>query len=128
MIVGNDEEFDFMAGAAGRGLDMARRLAASTAALVIYKMGEKGAITFADGQEVRTGIFPVAALKPTGAGDSFMAGLLSGLAAGLDLRDAVLRGSACAAIVVSKPGCAPAMPDQSQLDAFLADHPGPVAA
>jgi 5-dehydro-2-deoxygluconokinase len=90
-------------------------------------MGEKGAITFAGGQEIRTGIYPVTALKPTGAGDSFMAGLLSGLAIGQDLRDAVLRGSACAAIVVARPGCAPAMPNQAQLDAFLAGHPGPTA-
>ena len=89
---------------------LARDLAASTAAIVIYKMGEHGAFTFADGAETRTGIYPVTALKPTGAGDSFMAGLLTGIADGLDLKAAVLRGSACAAIVVAKPGCAPAMP------------------
>ena len=65
------------------------------------------------------------ALKPTGAGDSFMAGFLSGIAEGLELKDAVLRGSACAAIVVGKPGCAPAMPYREDLEAFLAGHPGP---
>jgi len=54
-----------------------------------------------------------------------MAGLLSSLAAGDDIETAVLRGSACAAIVVSKPGCAPAMPVTAQLETFLADHPGP---
>lgn len=128
MIVGNDEEFGFMAGSLARGLDMARELAEKSASIVVYKMGENGAITFADGQDIETGIYRVDALKPTGAGDSFMAGLLSGLAAGLPVRDAVLRGSACAAIVVAKPGCAPAMPNQAQLDAFLAEHPGPVAA
>ncbi|MFT5059997.1 MAG: 5-dehydro-2-deoxygluconokinase, partial [Polaromonas sp.] len=40
---------------------------------------------------------------------------------------AVLRGSACAAIVVAKPGCAPAMPNTDQLEAFLAAHSGPSA-
>jgi 5-dehydro-2-deoxygluconokinase len=128
MIVGNDEEFGFMAGDMAKGLQKAQDLASSTASVVIYKMGEKGAITFAGGEEIRTGIYPVTALKPTGAGDSFMAGLLSGIAAGLSLRAAVLRGSACAAIVVAKPGCAPAMPNEAQLDAFLKDHPGPIAA
>ncbi len=128
MIVGNDEEFGFMAGDMAKGLQKAQDLASSTASVVIYKMGEKGAITFAGGEEIRTGIYPVTALKPTGAGDSFMAGLLSGIAAGLPLRAAVLRGSACAAIVVAKPGCAPAMPNEAQLDAFLKDHPGPIAA
>ncbi len=125
MIVGNDEEFGFMAGGIEKGLAKARHLAETTASVVIYKRGEHGAITFADGEEIRTGIYPVEALKPTGAGDSFMAGLLTAIADGHDLRAAILRGSACAAITVGKPGCAPAMPDRATLDAFLADHPGP---
>ncbi|MEM9577872.1 MAG: 5-dehydro-2-deoxygluconokinase [Pseudomonadota bacterium] len=125
MIVGNDEEFGFMAGDMSKGLEKAQALADNGVAIVIYKMGEKGAVTFAGSEEIRTGIYPVKAVKPNGAGDSFMAGLLSGIAEGLDLRDAVLRGSACASIVVSKPGCAPAMPTHDQLAAFLADHPGP---
>ncbi len=125
MIVGNDEEFGFMAGDPTKGLDKARALAAGGAGIVVYKMGEHGAITLTKGEEIRTGIYPVTALKPTGAGDSFMAGLLAALAAGHDLRASVLRGSACAAIVVATPGCAPAMPFPKDLEAFLATHPGP---
>ena len=125
MIVGNDEEFGFMAGDISKGLAKARELVATSASVVIYKMGEKGAITLAGGEEIRTGIYPAEALKPTGAGDSFMAGLMAGLAAGHPLREAVLRGSACASIVVAKPGCAPAMPNTEQLEEFLAAHPGP---
>ncbi len=124
MIVGNDEEFGFMAGGIEKGLDKARELAAG-GRVVIYKMGHEGAITLAGGEEIRTGIYPVTAVKPNGAGDSFMAGLLAGLAEGRDMRDAVMRGSACASIVVSQPGCAPAMPTTAELDAFLATHPGP---
>lgn len=127
VVVGNDEEFGFMAGALDRGLAKARELAGSTAALVVYKMGPEGAITFSQGQEIRTGIYPVTALKPTGAGDSFMAGLLAGLSEGREVREAVLRGSACASIVVSQPGCAPAMPTAGELEVFLASHPGPTA-
>ncbi|MBO9398157.1 permease [Shimia sp. R9_2] len=124
LIVGNDEEFGFMAGSIEKGLDKARELAAS-GKMVIYKMGQEGAITLADGEEIRTGIYPVTAVKPNGAGDSFMAGLLAGIADGLSLRDAVLQGSACASIVVSQPGCAPAMPTPAELEAFLAAHAGP---
>ncbi|MGB0798920.1 MAG: 5-dehydro-2-deoxygluconokinase, partial [Planktomarina sp.] len=119
MIVGNDEEFGFMAGSIDKGLDKARVLSQTTASIVIYKMGPKGAITFVDGEEIRTGIYPVDALKPTGAGDSFMAGLMTSLAAGHDLKTAILRGSACASVTVSKPGCAAAMPDTPTLSAFL---------
>ena len=114
-----------MAGGIEKGLDMARDLSRSTASIVIYKMGEKGAVTFADGAETRTGIYKVDALKPTGAGDSFMAGLMAAIASGFELKDAIMRGSACAAIVVGKPGCAPALPDLRELETFLATHPGP---
>lgn len=125
MIVGNDEEFGFVAGDYAKGLDKARQLSETSADIVIYKMGQEGAITFAGGKEIRTGIYPVDALKPTGAGDSFMAGLMTSLADGHDLKPAILRGSACASITVSRPGCAPALPDTPTLEAFLADHPGP---
>lgn len=125
IIVGNDEEFGFMAGDYTQGLDKARSLSQGTAALVVYKMGGDGAITFTEGREIRTGIYPVEALKPTGAGDSFMAGLMTSLAEGRDLETAILRGSACASIVVAQPGCAPAMANTAALEAFLADHPGP---
>jgi len=125
MIVGNDEEFGFIAGDYDKGLENARALSEEAVEIVIYKMGGDGAITFAGGKEIRTGIYPVEALKPTGAGDSFMAGLMTSLASGHGLKDAILRGSACASITVSRPGCAPAMPDTVTLDTFLADHPGP---
>ncbi len=128
MIVGNDEEFGFMAGGIDKGLAMAQSLAERPGRIVVYKMGEKGAVTFADGQEVHTGIYPVTAVKPNGAGDSFLSGMLSSLAAGYPLREAVLRGSACASIVVSRPGCAAALPTPAELTQFLTDHSGPTAA
>lgn len=124
MVVGNDEEFGFMAGGIDKGLAKARALAETTP-VIVYKMGEEGAITFDNGQEIRTGIYPVEALKPTGAGDSFMAGLVTSIADGHDLKTALLRGSACASITVSRPGCAPAMADRATLDEFLRTHPGP---
>ena len=125
VIVGNDDEFGFMAGSKDEGLAKARHLASTSAQIVVYKMGEHGAVTFHNGTELRTGIYPVEAVKPTGAGDSFMAGLLTAIADGHDLHTALLRGSACAAIVVGKPGCAPAMPYPDELTAFLSNHPGP---
>ncbi len=125
IIIGNDVEFGFMANDYDAGLAKARALAASSADIVIYKMGEKGAITLTRDGEFSTGIYQSKALKPTGAGDSFMGGFISSLADGYALRDAVLRGSACASIVVSRVGCAPAMPTPTELTEFLATHPGP---
>ncbi|MCA3562089.1 MAG: 5-dehydro-2-deoxygluconokinase [Aestuariivirga sp.] len=120
MVVGNDVEFDVLAGGSG-GHAHARQLAARCAA-VIYKMGEKGSVTFAGDGSFETPIFPVAALKPTGAGDAFMAGLVTGLAQGLGLAAGVRRGAAAAAITVTRVGCAPASPTAAELDAFISRH------
>ena len=122
IIIGNDTEFGFMAGHYDNGLAKARELATSSASMVIYKMGEKGAITMTRDKELSTGIFPVQALKPVGAGDSFMGGLIASLASGHSLHDAVVRGTACAAMVVTRVGCAPAMPTPAELDDFLSSH------
>lgn len=125
VIVGNDVEFGFMAGDPAKGLEKARSLIATGARIVVYKMGDNGAVTFTRDGEFATGIYPTQALKPTGAGDSFLGAFISGLARGQPVRDAVLRGSAAAAMVVARVGCAPAMPTSAELDAFLATHPGP---
>ena len=119
IIIGNDVEFGFMAGDHAKGLDKARALAAAGDKIVVYKMGEKGAVTLTAQGETRTGIYPAQALKPTGAGDGFMAGFLASLADGHDLSGAVARGSAAAAIVVSRVGCAPAMPTPEDLARFM---------
>jgi 5-dehydro-2-deoxygluconokinase len=125
IVVGNDEEFGLLAGRIEDGLAMARELVADSRKIAVYKMGERGAVTLTATEEVPTGIFRTKALKPTGAGDSFMGGFLAALAMGNPLREAVLRGSAAAAMVVSRVGCAPAMPTASELDAFLAATPLP---
>jgi 5-dehydro-2-deoxygluconokinase len=125
VIVGNDVEFGFMAGHPGRGLDKARSLVAEGAQIVVYKMGEQGAITITPDGEFATGIYPTQAIKPTGAGDSFLGAFTAALATGLPVRGAVLRGSAAAAMVVARVACAPAMPTRAELDSFMAHHPGP---
>jgi 5-dehydro-2-deoxygluconokinase len=127
VIIGNDVEFGFMAGDPDQGLTKARSLITDGAQIVIYKMGEKGAITLTPEGEFATGIYPTAALKPTGAGDSFLAAFTAALATGQPLHHAVLRGSAAAAMVVARVGCAPAMPTTTELDEFLTQHPGPTS-
>lgn len=126
LIVGNDVEFGFMAGDPNKGLDKARSLIAAGARIVVYKMGEKGAVTITPEGELATGIYPTQALKPTGAGDSFLGAFIAALANGRPVREAVLRGSAAAAMVVARVGCAPAMPTTAELDDFLTHHPGPI--
>jgi 5-dehydro-2-deoxygluconokinase len=122
IVIGNDVEFAVLAGG-GNGQSLAQQLAARSAAVVVYKMGEKGSVTYSDGKSFTTGIFPVKALKPTGAGDAFMGGFVTGLAMGIEIPLCIRRGSAAAAIVVTRVGCAPAMPTSAELDSFMAHQP-----
>jgi 5-dehydro-2-deoxygluconokinase len=127
VVVGNDVEFGLMAGQHDLGIEKARGLIALGAQIVVYKMGQRGAVTITQKGEFATGIFRTEALKPTGAGDSFLGTFIAGLANDLPVKTSVLRGSAAAAMVVARVGCAPAMPTGDELDAFLAEHPGPSA-
>ena len=122
VVIGNDEEFGLLAGEMNRGKALARDLAQQGAFFTIYKRGAEGATTFTPDFSFDTPIFPVQALKPMGAGDGFIGGLLAGLAMGLALDHAVKRGAATAAMIVSGVGCAPASPDRVALDAFMAAH------
>lgn len=121
ILIGNDEEFGVLAGAKAAGLPLARHYA-QAAAFVVYKMGSDGAVTMTKDTQFETPVFAVTALKPTGAGDAFMGGLMAGLANGLTLSAAVTQGAATAAIVVTRVGCAPAMPTQTELAAFIKAH------
>jgi 5-dehydro-2-deoxygluconokinase len=118
IIVGNDEEFAVLAGAAD-GLALARVLAKQPERLVVYKQGPEGCITLTSQSEFFTPIYAVTALKPTGAGDGFMGGLISGLLQGETIADAVKRGAATAAIIVTRVGCAPATPEAQEVENFM---------
>lgn len=125
IIVGNDEEFAAMANA-DDGEPLARDLAAD-GRIAVYKRGALGSRTHVGSDLIETEIFAVVAIKPMGAGDAFMAGLVAALQQGRDLPEALRRGSAAAAIVVSGLGCAPAMPTTEALERFMAGHPSPPA-
>ena len=121
IIVGNDVEFAVLAGLQD-GMPLAEELSHKVGRVVVYKEGEKGCTTFTPDDRFDTPVFPVTALKPTGAGDAFMGGLISGLVAGIPLQEAVRRGAATAAIVVTRVGCAPAMPNAAEVLTFM-QHP-----
>ena len=122
VIVGNDEEFAVMAGSMADGVQLAQYLAREADKTCIYKMGANGSITYEDDEQLRTGIYPVQARKPVGAGDAFMGSMLAALMQGIDLPQALRRGSAAAAMVVSAFGCASAMPDSAALEEFMASR------
>lgn len=120
IVVGNGEEFAVLHSAASPDPAHARALLGQGPDICIYKMGQEGAITFEGGEEMATGIYPVEALKPVGAGDAFLASFLVAYYGGTDTCGSVLRGSAAASLVVSRKGCAGAMPTGSEVAEFMA--------
>jgi 5-dehydro-2-deoxygluconokinase len=120
-IIGNDDEFAILSGNYDDGLSYAKKISRNCD-LVIYKMGEKGSITFANNEEIQRGIFPVKPLKPTGAGDAFMGSFIGAILKNYDLQKAIEIGSAAAAIVVTKVGCAPSMPDLDEVLDFMKNN------
>ncbi|WP_378955198.1 sugar kinase [Pelosinus sp. sgz500959] len=90
---------------------------------VIIKLGDKGAFVktqdtsfFVDGFKVETVIDTV------GAGDGFAVGVVSGLRAGLSLKEAVVRGNAIGALAVMSPGDNDGLPNKQELDKYLKDN------
>src|SRR5499427_7691733 len=63
----------------------------------------------------------VEVLNVLGAGDAFSSGFLSGWVRGEDYDACARYANACGALVVSRHGCAPAMPTRIELDYFLAN-------
>ena len=120
-IIGNDDEFAVLAGSYSTGLSFAKNLS-SSCDLVIYKKGEKGSVTFTKDKEIKKGIFLVKPLKPTGAGDAFMGAFIGAILKDYDVENSIEIGSAAAAIVVTKVGCAPAMPDLDEILDFMKNN------
>jgi ribokinase len=92
---------------------------------VIATLGEQGAL-LADGASAE--YFPghrVTARDTTGAGDTLTGVLAAGLAEGRDLRVALRRAVAAAAIAVTCPGAREGMPAAGDIDALLAADRSP---
>ncbi|MEM6897891.1 MAG: PfkB family carbohydrate kinase, partial [Pseudomonadota bacterium] len=118
IVVGNDEEFAILAGASDP-----REHAARMGKTVLFKEGVRGCTAFVPGEPpLFLPAFKVTALKPFGAGDAFLGGTLAALLAGRPLKDAMVDGAAGAALVVTRPGCASAMPTPAEVTAFLSEH------
>ena len=89
--------------------------------IILYKQGQEGCRLLLGDNVQQFGIFPVELAKPFGSGDAFWEHCLRGWD-GLSLEAAIREGSAAAAFVVSKTGCASAMPDTDELASFMAGY------
>jgi 5-dehydro-2-deoxygluconokinase len=125
LVIGTEEEIH-IAGGTTDTIAALRRLRELTAATLVVKRGARGCAIFPDAipDRLDDGIvhrgFPTEVFNVLGAGDAFMAGLLSGWLRGKDWSEAARIANACGSLVVSRHGCAPAMPSAAELAEFFA--------
>lgn len=118
LIVGTEEEI-CIAGGYGGITESLNKIREYTAAPIVVKRGEQGAYVAFGSDTLKSRPFPVEVLNILGAGDGFMSGLLSGLLQGTSWEDATTRANACGALVVTRHGCAPAIPFEDELNYFI---------
>jgi 5-dehydro-2-deoxygluconokinase len=130
LIVGTDEEIRILGGAADT-IAALRAIRAKSDALIILKLGAEGCAAFegAIPDTVEEGLvvggFPVEVYNVLGAGDAFMAGFLRGWLRGESTERCCTLANASGAMVVSRHGCAPAMPTWEEMEYFLAQKQRP---
>jgi ribokinase len=118
LLVVNEHEAEVLAGRLGCA-DTAAGLRGVLGVDVAVTLGEAGVRAAMAAGEIFVGAFPVTPVDTTGAGDCWCGVLCAGLDRGLPPRDAMRRASAAAAIAVTRPGAASAMPVAPETDALL---------
>jgi 5-dehydro-2-deoxygluconokinase len=130
LIVGTEEEIHILGGTTDT-IAALRAIRERSNALLVCKRGPDGCVAFPgavpdsldDGVSARG--FKVEVFNVLGAGDAFMAGFLRGWLRGEPVETCCEWGNACGAIVVSRHGCAPAMPTWIELGQFLGERQRP---
>ena len=125
LIVGTGEEFHIAGGCTDTREALSAERQVSDASLVC-KLGPQGCVVIEgdiparlkDGIMVR-GV-QVEVLNVLGAGDAFLSGLLRGWLRGESWETSATYANACGALVVSRHGCAPAMPTEEELFDYIA--------
>jgi 5-dehydro-2-deoxygluconokinase len=126
LVIGTIEEFN-IAGGSDDIMATLREVRRCTKAVLVVKRGPMGCAVIdgaipesLDAAFNGTGV-RVEVLNVLGAGDAFSAGFVSGWVRGEEYDACVRYANACGALVVSRHGCAPAMPTRVELDYFLAN-------
>tara|TARA_R110000850_G_scaffold156359_2_gene280572 strand:+ start:8855 stop:10774 length:1920 start_codon:yes stop_codon:yes gene_type:complete len=124
LVVGTEEEVH-IAGNSTDTLTALKRIRELTDATIVLKLGAQGCTVLdgviPDSEEdfvVHTGV-RVDVLNVLGAGDAFMSGFLRGWLRNEPHERSCAYANACGALVVSRHGCAPAIPSAEELDDYL---------
>jgi 5-dehydro-2-deoxygluconokinase len=124
LVIGTEEEFR-IAGGKDTMIDALAAVRAVTDAMLVVKRGPMGCSIIdgdvplsIDDAPVYRGV-EVEVLNVLGAGDAFASGFLAGWLRDEPLEVCARTANACGGLVVSRHGCAPAMPTPAELTYFL---------
>ncbi|PWQ99375.1 PfkB family carbohydrate kinase [Leucothrix arctica] len=115
VIVGNEEEFAIL----NDDVDNLVKYYEESNTVIVLKRGGAGSSVFNGATRLDSGVYPVTPLKPYGAGDAFLGNLVASFYQLNDWEKAISIGSAAAAIVVSKRGCASVMPAAKEIEQLM---------
>jgi 5-dehydro-2-deoxygluconokinase len=127
LIVGTEEEIH-IAGGSTDTIECLRTLRKLTDAVIVLKRGADGCSIFEAHipDDLNSAFFSqgvrVEVLNVLGAGDAFMSGFLRGWLKGESYERCCAYANASGALVVSRHGCAPAVPTPEELDYYLANQ------
>ena len=124
----NDEEYMFLTGNAfSEHVQADESLWKERVKLLIVTRGDKGSVLFTRKETVSIAGFPVSVVDTTGAGDAFMAAILTNLA-GMSLQDSFHRSQleglgrwagVAAALACQRIGGIPSLPDLAEVQRFM---------
>lgn len=121
----SDDELAFLTGDTDPSM-IRSRLWHDGLKLVVLSLGQKGCIAMTEGAEHLVPSLPVSVVDTTGAGDGFVAGLLSGVASDptvIDHNGAITElcrfANAVGALTATGRGAIPSLPTRDQVDALL---------
>lgn len=116
----NETELEALTGLAGASLSQvesaARSLLARGPRSVLVTLGARGVLAVTDTDGWHCPALKVTAVDPTGAGDAFIGSLAVYLAQRLNLREAVNRANAVAALSVTRRGAQDSFPSRGEVD------------
>lgn len=124
LVVGTEEEVHIAGGSTDTRRAL-RRIRELTTAAIALKRGPLGCVVFAGEipDDLEQGItgpgFAVQVFNTLGAGDAFMSGLLRGWLRDEPWERCCQYANACGAMVVSRHGCAPAIPSWEEMNLFM---------
>ena len=132
VVIGTEEEFcaalsptpeAVMKGESAADHEQLHRLLRDCAgehdAVLVLKRGERGARLYENGSYLDAPGYPIEIVNTVGAGDGFASGLIYGWAQGWGWEAAARFANACGALVVSRHGCARALPYRREVEAFI---------